>query len=62
MTADGLSGAIKFASFEISKIFLEKRLPVSFHPALQVRDPLFYLFFHRKLFIFEVEPLNATSR
>jgi len=35
MTADGLSGAIKFASFEVSKVFLEKRLPLNFHPAIQ---------------------------
>ena len=35
MTADGLSGAIKFASFEVSKVFLEKRLPLKFHPAIQ---------------------------
>ena len=35
MTADGMSGAIKFASFEVSKVFLEKRLPLNFHPAIQ---------------------------
>ena len=35
MTADGLSGAIKFASFEVSKVFLEKRLPLNFHPVIQ---------------------------
>jgi len=33
------SGAIKFASFEVSKVFLEKRLPLKFHPAVQVRIP-----------------------
>ena len=35
MVADGLSGAVKFATFEVSKIFLEKKLPVKFHPSLQ---------------------------
>ena len=35
MTADGLSGAIKFASFEVSKAFLENKLPVKFHPGVQ---------------------------
>ena len=33
MVADGLSGAVKFATFEVSKIFLEKKLPVKFHPS-----------------------------
>ena len=33
------SGAIKFASFEVSKVFLEKRLPLKFHPAVQVCVP-----------------------
>lgn len=31
MTADGLSGAIKFASFEISKVFVEARVPSKYH-------------------------------
>eukprot|EP00596_Hydrurales_sp_CCMP1899_P008632 CAMPEP_0119034416 /NCGR_PEP_ID=MMETSP1177-20130426/1401_1 /TAXON_ID=2985 /ORGANISM="Ochromonas sp, Strain CCMP1899" /LENGTH=366 /DNA_ID=CAMNT_0006991829 /DNA_START=133 /DNA_END=1233 /DNA_ORIENTATION=+ len=35
MAADGLSGAVKFATFEISKVFLERKLPVKFHPSLQ---------------------------
>lgn len=35
MVADGLSGAVKFATFEVSKVFLENRLPVNFHPSLQ---------------------------
>lgn len=34
-TADGLSGAIKFASFELSKIFVEARVPLKFHPLMQ---------------------------
>ena len=34
-TADGLSGAIKFAAFELSKIFVEARVPVSYHPLSQ---------------------------
>ena len=34
-TADGLSGAIKFAAFELSKIFVEARVPVKFHPMTQ---------------------------
>jgi len=34
-TADGLSGAIKFAAFELSKIFVEARVPVKFHPQMQ---------------------------
>ena len=29
------SGAIKFASFELSKIFVEARTPIKFHPAVQ---------------------------
>ena len=36
MAADGLSGAVKFATFEISKVFLEKKLPIKFHPSLQL--------------------------
>jgi len=35
MTADGLSGAIKFATFELSKIFVEARVPAKFHPVTQ---------------------------
>jgi Mitochondrial carrier protein len=35
MAADGLSGAVKFATFEVSKVFLERKLPVKFHPSLQ---------------------------
>lgn len=35
MIADGLSGAIKFASFEISKIFVQARVPLRFHPLTQ---------------------------
>lgn len=35
MTADGLSGAIKFATFELSKIFVEARLPSKYHPVTQ---------------------------
>ena len=35
MIADGLSGAIKFASFEISKVFVQARVPVQFHPLTQ---------------------------
>ena len=35
MVADGLSGAVKFATFEVSKVFLENKLPVQFHPSLQ---------------------------
>ena len=35
MAADGLSGAVKFATFEVSKVFLEGKLPVKFHPSLQ---------------------------
>lgn len=34
-TADGLSGAIKFAAFELSKIFVEARIPVKYHPLAQ---------------------------
>jgi solute carrier family 25 S-adenosylmethionine transporter 26 len=32
MTADGLSGAIKFATFEVSKTWIEKRTPAKYHP------------------------------
>jgi Mitochondrial carrier protein len=35
MAADGLSGAVKFATFEVSKVFLEGKLPAKFHPSLQ---------------------------
>jgi hypothetical protein len=31
LVADGTSGAIKFATFEISKSYLEKKLPTKFH-------------------------------
>lgn len=34
-TADGLSGAIKFAAFELSKIFVEARVPLAYHPLTQ---------------------------
>jgi len=34
-TADGLSGAIKFASFELSKVFVEARVPVKYYPITQ---------------------------
>ena len=34
-TADGLSGAIKFAAFELSKIFVEARIPIKYHPLAQ---------------------------
>jgi hypothetical protein len=32
MAADGLSGAIKFATFEVSKTWIEKRTPAKYHP------------------------------
>ena len=32
MVADGLSGAIKFATFEVSKTWIEKRTPSKYHP------------------------------
>lgn len=32
---DGSSGAIKFATFELSKQFLERRLPSKYHPLIQ---------------------------
>lgn len=32
---DGSSGAVKFATFEISKKFLERKLPQKYHPMLQ---------------------------
>lgn len=35
ITADGLSGAVKFATFEISKVFVEARTAVRFHPIAQ---------------------------
>ena len=34
-TADGLAGAVKFAAFELSRVFVEKRVPVKFHPWTQ---------------------------
>ena len=34
-TADGLSGAIKFVAFELSKIFVEARVPLAYHPLTQ---------------------------
>jgi hypothetical protein len=35
LVADGLSGAVKFATFEIAKKNLEERLPSKYHPYLQ---------------------------
>ena len=35
LVADGLSGAIKFATFEVTKTHLEKRLPEKYHSALK---------------------------
>lgn len=35
LAADGISGAIKFATFEVSKRFLEVRLPAKFYSATQ---------------------------
>ena len=32
LIADGLSGSIKFATFEMSKRFLEPKIPERFHP------------------------------
>jgi hypothetical protein len=35
LIGDGLGNAIKLATFELSKISLEKRLPLKFHPSIQ---------------------------
>lgn len=35
VSADGISGAIKFATFELSKVFVERRTPIKYHPAVQ---------------------------
>jgi hypothetical protein len=35
ITAEGLSGAIKFAVFEVSRSFAQARTPVQYHPAVQ---------------------------
>mmetsp|Transcript_106896 Transcript_106896/g.300563 ORF Transcript_106896/g.300563 Transcript_106896/m.300563 type:complete len:342 (+) Transcript_106896:1-1026(+) len=35
LIGDGSSGAVKFATFEASKTYLERRLPPKYHPAVQ---------------------------
>ena len=35
LACDGLSGAIKFASFELSRAFVESKIPQKFHPLSQ---------------------------
>jgi hypothetical protein len=32
LIADGLSGAVKFATFELSRRYTEKKLPAKYHP------------------------------
>lgn len=35
LLCDGISGAIKFATFEVSKVLVERRIPLQYHPMAQ---------------------------
>ena len=35
LVCDGISGAIKFATFEVSKVLVENRVPLQYHPIAQ---------------------------